>query len=97
MSLTGRPMFEVSRNNLVSRKWMFEGLSPSEAEGLREIIPLVFYSSFELECPTLDGSMSRTLSRLKRSTASKLPDLVEKTWLSAQYMLLNIARPFIFK
>lgn len=41
-----RPCVEVSRDKMKSlRKWMFEGLSPSEAKALRKIFTPVFESS----------------------------------------------------
>ena len=69
------------------------GLSAAEARALRDVFTPAFEGSFRLECPQLDESMKRSLKRLKAS--GSVGELVEKTWLSTHYKVLDIARPLV--
>ena len=68
------------------------GLSAAEARALRDVFTPAFEGSFRLECPQLE-SMKRSLKRLKAS--GSVGELVEKTWLSTHYKVLDIARPLV--
>ena len=68
------------------------GLSVAEARALRDVFTPAFEGSFRLECPQLE-SMKRSLKRLKAS--GSVGELVEKTWLSTYYKVLDIACPLV--
>jgi hypothetical protein len=83
------------------RKWIIQGIPKEESKALRERVKLEFEGSFKLQCPKVDESMARQLSRgrgnsnVSGSSSRKPVDFVEKSWLSSQYQVLDGMRPLI--
>jgi hypothetical protein len=65
-------------------------MSSKEVKTLREThSQLTFEASFTLQCPVVDEWMAR---RLKRSKIKHNPD---KAWFSAQFKILDLAKPLV--
>ena len=79
------------------RKWAMQGLAKDESKALRESVKLEFEGSFNLQCPKVDESMIRQMSRGRSygNSSRKPVDFVEKSWLSNQYQLLDGLRPIV--
>ena len=80
------------------RKWILQGLTPSESKSLREAYSVEFESSFKLVCPKIDESMSRKLLEYRNGgnpNARKRVDFVEKGWASNQYQIIDAMRPLV--
>ena len=80
------------------RKWILQGLTPSESKSLREAYSVEFESSFKLICPKIDESMARKLLEYRNGgnpNARKRVDFVEKGWASNQYQIIDAMRPLV--
>jgi hypothetical protein len=84
------------------RKWIIQGIPKDESKVLRDSVKLEFEGSFKLQCPKVDESMTRQLSRGRGNSSnnssgnSRKPiDFVEKSWLSSQYQDMDGMRPLI--
>lgn len=74
------------------RKIVAFGMPKQEAKALRELFPEpLFEGSFSLQCPAIENVFSRRL----RKARGKKQDYWEKSWLSAQYKALDLARPLL--
>ncbi|EFX61210.1 hypothetical protein DAPPUDRAFT_122435 [Daphnia pulex] len=73
--------------------WLNKSVTPAELKGFAEKYPIEFEKKeFSLAPPRLDDWMSR---RLKESAAHKSTEAAEKTWLSVQLKVLDIAGPLV--
>ncbi|XP_032779229.2 serine/arginine repetitive matrix protein 1-like [Daphnia magna] len=82
---------EESRN---LADWLNKSVTPAELKGFSEKYPIEFEKKeFSLAPPHLDDWMTR---RLKESAAHKLAEAAEKTWLSVQLKVLDIAGSLVY-
>ncbi|KAI9555949.1 hypothetical protein GHT06_018491 [Daphnia sinensis] len=98
---TGPPEKNHPRKILVSKEesrnladWLNKSVTPAELKGFSEKYPIEFEKKeFSLAPPRLDDWMAR---RLKESAAQKPAEAAEKTWLSVQIKVLDIAGPLVY-
>ena len=82
---------EESRN---LADWLNKSVTPAELKGFSDKYPIEFEKKeFSLAPPRLDDWMTR---RLKESAAHTPAEAAEKTWLSVQLKVLDIAGPLVY-
>ena len=74
------------------RKIVDRGMPKQESKALRELFPYPsFEGSFVLQCPAIEDVFARRLKKVR----GKKQDFWEKSWLSAQYKAVDVARPLL--
>lgn len=75
-------------------EWMTKGVSTNESKSIQESFKLDFENdSFSLNPPAVDEWVVR---RMKSKTARKAVESAEKTWLTVQFKIMDIASPLLY-
>lgn len=77
-------------------KWGCVSINPDESKAIRETFKLNFEkSSTSFSPPSVDGWMARKIKEAGKNT-SKAVEVTEKSWLTTQYKVFDIASPLIY-
>ena len=76
---------------------MSASLKPSEARAIRKHYePKFLKSLFNLQCPKIDHSIARKMGERKERQEVAKVEQKEKSLISIQYKVLDVARPLLF-